>query len=172
MGSLLFRTPLFREIERIVNNRDKAVEIVNACSKYGKAISNLDPNFFFRELRDGVSENNPALQWVSDELKRVSSISATNRVLLSPEDSEIVVADNKLRSIKETVISNRVENQLFIGLVNYILTAESISGKISSQRSELTDTLTAVAKNILGTDWELSPIRTYMNLLRRHVRGE
>lgn len=172
VGSLLFRTPLFREIERIVNNRDKAVEIVNACSKYGKAISNLDPNFFFRELRDGVSENNPALQWVSDELKRVSSISATNRVLLSPEDSEIVVADNKLRSIKETVISNRVENQLFIGLVNYILTAESISGKISSQRSELTDTLTAVAKNILGTDWELSPIRTYMNLLRRHVRGE
>ncbi|MBD5402536.1 hypothetical protein HDR58_07030 [bacterium] len=172
VGSLLFRTPLFREIERIVNNRDKAVEIVNACSKYGKAISNLDPNFFFRELRDGVSENNPALQWVSDELKRVSSISATNRVLLSPEDSEIVVADNKLRSIKETVISNRVENQLFIGLVNYILTAESISGKISSQRSELTDTLTAVAKNILGTDWELSPIRTYMNLLRRHVRGD
>lgn len=172
VGSLLFSTPIFREIERIVNNRDKAVEIVNACSKYGKPISNLNPNLFFRELREGATENNPALQWVSEELKRVSSIPATNRVLLSPDDSEIVVADNQLRSIKETVIPNRVENQLFIGLVNYISTSEFISGKISSQRTELTDTLTSVAKNILGTDWELSSIRTYMNLLRRHVRGE
>lgn len=172
VGSLLFSTPIFREIERIVNNRDKAVEIVNACSKYGKPISNLNPNLFLRELREGATEDNPALQWVSEELKRVSSIPATNRTLLSPDDSEIVVADNQLRSIKETVISNRVENQLFIGLVNYISTSESISGKISSQRTELTDTLTSVAKNILGPDWELSFIRTYMNLLRRHVRGE
>ena len=172
VSSLLFSTPIFREIERIVNNRDKAVEIVNACSKYGKPISNLNPNLFFRELREGATENNPALQWVSEELKRVSSIPAINRVLLSPDDSEIIVADNQLRSIKETVISNRVENQLFIGLVNYISTSEFISGKISSQRTELTDTLTSVAKNILGPDWELSSIRTYMNLLRRHVRGE
>lgn len=172
VGSLLFSTPIFREIERIVNNRDKAVEIVNACSKYGKPISNLNPNLFFRELREGATENNPALQWVSEELKRVSSIPATNRVLLSPDDSEIVVADNQLRSIKETVISDRVENQLFIGLVNYISTSEFICGKISSQRIELTDTLTSVARNILGLDWELSSIRTYMNLLRRHVRGE
>lgn len=172
IDSLLFCTPIFREIERIVSNRDKAIEIVNVCSKYGKPISNLNPNLFFRELRKGTSENNHALQWVSKEIERVSSQPVTNSVLLSPNDREIVVTNNHLLSIKETVISNKVENQLFIGLVNYISTAESINGKISSQRTELTDTLTTVAKNILGTDWESSPIRTYMNMLRRHVRGE
>lgn len=172
ISSLLFNAPVFKEIEAVVKDRDKVVEISSILNRYGYHISNVHPSFFFKELRMGSVENNLALNWITDELKRISSETSLNKKLLSPDACEIVVSENQLIAIKEAVIPNKVENQLFIGLINNILRDDSISGKISSQRAELTDKLTASARDILGNEWESSPIRTYLNTLRRHVRGE
>lgn len=171
-SSLLFYNPIFREIENLVHDRDMAIDIVKIFNKHGHPISNLNPSSFFRALREDLPENNSALQWISEELKHINSFSQINRVKLSPEASEIVVVDNKLRSIGETVILDKVENNLFIELINHILTDESINGKISSQRAELADNLTGKVRDVLGAEWETSPIRTFLNQLRKHIRGE
>lgn len=171
-SSLLFYNPIFREIEHLVRDRDMAIEVVKIFKKHGHPISNLNPSSFFRALREDSPENNSALQWISEELKHINSISQINRVQLSPEASEIVVVDNKLRSIGETVILDKVDNNLFIELINHILTDESINGKISSQRAELADNLTGKARDVLGAEWETSPIRTFLNQLRKHIRGD
>lgn len=172
INSLLINTPMFKEIEGIVKEKDKVIEIYNILNRYGHHISNLNPSSFFKELLLGVSENNPALKWVADELTQLNSKAFTDKKLLSPDASEIIVSENQLIAIKEDVIANSVENKLFVALINNILIDDSISGKISSQRSELTDKLTAAVRDLLGNDWESSPIRAYMNSLRRHVRGE
>lgn len=171
-SSLLFYNPIFREIEHLVRDRDMAIEVVKILKKHGRPISNLNPSSFFRALREDSPENNSALQWISEELKHINSIAQINRVQLSPEASEIVVVDNKLRSIGETVILDKVDNNLFIELINHILTDESINGKISSQRAELADNLTGKARDVLGAEWEASPIRTFLNQLRKHIRGD
>ena len=171
-SSLLFYNPIFREIEHLVRDRDMAIEVVKIFKKHGHPISNLNPSSFFRALREDSPENNSALQWISEELKHINSISQINRVQLSPEASEIVVVDNKLRSIGETVILDKVDNNLFIELIDHILTDESINGKISSQRAELADNLTGKARDVLGAEWETSPIRTFLNQLRKHIRGD
>lgn len=171
-SSLLFYNPIFREIEHLVRDRDMAIEVVKIFKKHGHPISNLNPSSFFRALREDSPENNSALQWISEELKHINSISQINRVQLSPEASEIVVVDNKLRSIGETVILDKVDNNLFIELINHILTDESINGKVSSQRAELADNLTGKARDVLGAEWETSPIRTFLNQLRKHIRGD
>jgi len=172
INSLMFKTPIFKEIEAVVHDKDKVIEISNILNRYGHQLSNLNPSFFFKELRMGAVENNLALKWITDEVKRINSEPSSNKTLLSPDACEIVVSENQLIAIKESVIPNKIDNQLFIGLINNILADDSISGKISSQRSELTDKLTAIARDILCNEWETSPIRTYMNMLRRHVRGE
>lgn len=172
IDSLIYSNPIFKEIEHIVKDRTTAIDIINVLNKYGKPISSLNPNYFLKELKESNQDYNPALQWVSNEIKRTTSTSSTNKKLLSPDAGEIIVADHKLRSIKHDIISDEFENRLFIGIINYILTDNSISGKISSQRPDLTDTFTGIAKSILEKNWESSPIRTYLNSLRRHVRGE
>ena len=171
-SSLLVHNPIFREIENLVQDRDLVVEIIKILNRHGLPISNLNPSSFFKALREDLPGNNSALQWISEELKRINSISKSNKERLSPDASEIVVVDNKLSSIRETVILDKVENNLFIELINHILTDKSISGKISSQRAELADNLTGKARDILGAEWESSPIRTFLNQLRKHIRGE
>lgn len=171
-SSLLFYNPIFREIENLVKDRVTTVEIVKILNRHGYLISNLNPNTFFKALREDIPENNSALQWISEELKRIKAISKTNRERLSPDASEIVVVDNKLSSIAETVILDKVENNLFVELINHTLTDSSISGKISSQRAELADNLTSKARDVLGAKWETSPIRTFLNQLRKHIRGD
>lgn len=171
-NSLLVYNPIFREIEYLVRDRDTVVEIIKILNKHGLPISNLNPSSFFKALREDLPENNSALQWISEELKRINSISKTNKERLSPDASEIVVVDNRLSSIRETVILDKVENNLFIELINHILTEKSISGKISSQRAELADNLTIKARDVLGSEWGSSPIRTFLNQLRKHIRGE
>lgn len=170
IDSLLFHTPVFKEVESIVGDRAKTIEIVNVFSKYGKSIYNSNPDSFLNELRYGELDDNKALKWVSNELNNLNPITTKN--LLSPDKGEIVVLENTLNSIKENIIPDKTENDLFVGLINYILTDDSINGKISSQRAELTDTLTMQARDLLGNQWETSFIRTFMNQLRKHVRGE
>ena len=61
---------------------------------------------------------------------------------------------------------------LFVCWVHDVLCSKSFNGKINSIKEGLSDEITKSAKNVIGSDWENSPVRTYLNQLRRHVRGE
>ena len=63
-------------------------------------------------------------------------------------------------------------SNLFVCWVNEVLCSRSFNGKINSIKEGLSDEITKSAKNVIGSDWENSPVRTYLNQLRRHVRGE
>lgn len=62
------------------------------------------------------------------------------------------------------------KNQLYISWVNNVLI--NFNGKVSSASAELADAITKSAIDTLGDKWANSSIRTFLNQLRRHVRGE
>ena len=171
-SSLLYNNAIFKEIESEVHDRDKTVRIVNILERHGIQIANIYPSYVFSELKDGPIENNRAITWVSNQLALLNKGIEQNKKLLSPDDREIVVKNNCLCEVTNKVVLDVTERKLFVGLVNYILTDDRINGKISALKEMLADTMTFQAKELLGTDWENSPIRSFMNQLRRHVRGE
>lgn len=160
-------------IEELYNDYSKSQELVKILTESFNVFSTeMDPNELLRQLKHGEKENNFAFKWITDKLGEVSLKTNGSRQLLSPNDKEIAISDNKLFYVKEDIISDKILNQLFIGLVNYVLTDNAISGKIASQRFDLATKLTIKAKEILDTDWETSYVRNYMNALRRHINGE
>lgn len=130
------------------------------------------PKPLINALKTSPSENNQAIAWVKKEMVSLRDETEQGKRLLSPDDSEIIIIDKKLHTVAKTVVSENVENELFKHIVNYIITDEKINGKISAIRQELADKFTTQAKELLGDGWGESPIRNFMNQLRRHVRGE
>ena len=63
-------------------------------------------------------------------------------------------------------------NKLYISWVNNIFVENRFNGKVSSTKEELADAITKSAIETLGEEWTNSPIRTFLNQLRKHVRGE
>lgn len=93
---------------------------------------------------------------------------ASYNTLLSPNAEEIITSDGKISKVSSIV--DNVENQLYFSWVNNILI--NFNGKVSSMRAELADAITKSAIDTLGDNWGNSTIRTFLNQLRRHVRGE
>ena len=61
---------------------------------------------------------------------------------------------------------------MFICWTNDVFCSKSFNGKVNSIKERLSDEITKSAKNVIGVEWDNSPVRTYLNQLRRHVRGE
>lgn len=93
---------------------------------------------------------------------------ASRNILLSPEAEEIIASNGNISKILSIV--NNEENQLYISWVNNVLI--NFNGKVSSNRAELADAITKSAIDTLGDKWANSAIRTFLNQLRKHVRGE
>lgn len=110
--------------------------------------------------------------WWEDEWERLDLRAATERRLLPTKDEEIVVADGRLAKIAPTVLPDERENKLFLTWANEVLTRPDYAGEPSTFRAALSDALTAAARDLLGTDWEASPLRTQLNAMRRLVRNE
>lgn len=110
--------------------------------------------------------------WWEDEWERLDLRAATERRLLPTKNEEIVVADGRLAKIAPTVLPNERENKLFLTWANEVLTCLEYAGEPSTFRATLSDVLTAAARDLLGTEWEASPIRAQLNALRRLVRNE
>ena len=110
--------------------------------------------------------------WWEDEWERLDLRAATERRLLPTRDEEIVVADGRLAKIAPTVLPNERENKLFLTWANEVLTCLEYAGEPSTFRATLSDVLTAAARDLLGTDWEASQLRTQLNAMRRLVRNE
>jgi hypothetical protein len=95
----------------------------------------------------------------------------SSKVKLNPDDAEIIVSSKDKVAAPRTIEDNLMAN-LFVCWVNDVLCSKSFNGKINSIKEGLSDEITKSAKNVIGSDWDNSPVRTYLNQLRRHVRGE
>lgn len=93
---------------------------------------------------------------------------ASYNILLSPDAEEIITSNGNISKVSSIV--NNEENQLYISWVNNVLI--NFNGKVSSASAELADAITKSAIDTLGDKWANSSIRTFLNQLRRHVRGE
>lgn len=128
----------------------------------------LDWGKIVNELQNDSEEPNYAISWVKSEISNLRKKMASRNILLSPEAEEIIASNGYISKILSIV--NNEENQLYISWVNKVLI--NFNGKVSSNRAELADAITKSAIDTLGDKWANSSIRTFLNQLRRHVRGE
>ena len=161
------KKPLYQELLAEIGNVDKINHVLEILQRYGIKVM-LDWGKIVNELQNDSEEPNYAISWVKSEISNLRKKMASRNILLSPEAEEIIASNGYISKILSIV--NNEENQLYISWVNKVLI--NFNGKVSSNRAELADAITKSAIDTLGDKWANSSIRTFLNQLRRHVRGE
>lgn len=161
------KEPIYQELLAEIGNVDKTNHVLGVLQKYGIKVM-LDWRRIVNELQNDSEEPNYAISWVKSEISNLRKKMASCNILLSPDADEIITCDGNISKILSIV--NNEENQLYISWVNNVLI--NFNGKVSSNRAELADAITKSAIDTLGDKWANSSIRTFLNQLRRHVRGE
>lgn len=161
--------PIYADLEKEVGNKQLVDRIFNVFKRYGY-VSSIDRS----KLMDGLQEdgeNNQSVEWVNREITHTRALIKSSMTNLNPDDGEIIVSP-KDKVVKQKVITDRLLSKLFINWINDVFCSKSFNGNVNSIKGELSDEITKSAKNIIGVEWNNSHIRTYLNQLRRHVRGE
>lgn len=162
--------PIYLDLEKEVGSQEIVNRIFDVFKRHGYFFQTIDRNSLITGLQSDA-EHNPSIIWIKKEISKADGLVESSRKLLNPEDAEIIVSSrDKLVSQKN--ISDELMAKLFVYWVNNVLCSDSFNGKVNSVKESLSDEITKAAKNIVGADWNNSPIRTYLNHLRRHVRGE
>lgn len=162
--------PIFLDLEKEVGSQEIVNRIFDVFKRHGYFFQTIDRNSLITGLQSDA-EHNPSIIWIKKEISKANGLVESSKKLLNPEDAEIIVSSrDKLVSQKN--ISDELMAKLFVYWVNNVLCSDSFNGKVNSVKESLSDEITKAAKNIVGADWDNSPIRTYLNQLRRHVRGE
>lgn len=159
---------LYQELLAEIGNVDKINHMLEILQKYGIKVAMFDWRRIVNELQYDSDGSNYAISWIKSEISKLRKKMASCNILLSPDAEEIITSNGKIS--KASSIMNNEENQLYISWVNSILI--NFNGKVSSNRAELADAITKSAIDTLGDKWANSSIRTFLNQLRRHVRGE
>lgn len=107
-------------------------------------------------------------------LERVNQINLTfshNIPQLYPNDSEIVVLDGHIASIK-AIADERVQ-ALYIEIMDMLFnfSSSNYNGKVHPFQNDLSDDITRTAKQVYGDSWESCEAKRFLNNLRRYVRG-
>ena len=162
--------PIFLDLKKEVGSQEIVNRIFDVFKRHGYFFQTIDRNSLITGLQSDA-EHNPSIIWIKKEISKANGLVESSKKLLNPEDAEIIVSSrDKLVSQKN--ISDELMAKLFVYWVNNVLCSDSFNGKVNSVKESLSDEITKAAKNIVGADWDNSPIRTYLNQLRRHVRGE
>ena len=162
--------PIYVDLEKEVGNRLLVDRIFAIFKRYGYVFTSIDRTKLIYNLQDD-GENNQSITWINREISRAKSLMESSKVKLNPDVAEIIVSSKDKVTAPKTIEDNLMAN-LFVCWVNEVLCSKSFNGKINSIKEDLSDEITKSAKNVIGPDWENSPVRTYLNQLRRHVRGE
>ena len=162
--------PIYADIEKEVGNRLLVDRIFAVFKRHGYVFTSIDREKLINDLQDD-DKNNQSIIWINREIARAKSLMESSRVKLNPDVAEIIVSSKDKVAVPKTIEDNLMAN-LFVCWVNEVLCSKSFNGKINSIKEGLSDEITKSAKNVIGSDWENSPVRTYLNQLRRHVRGE
>lgn len=162
--------PIFADIEEVVGDKQIVEKIFSVFKRYGYVFTSIDRPKLIYGLKDDI-EDNLSLKWVNREIAQTKALMKSSKNKLDPNMAEIIVSlKDKVTAPK--VIKDHVMSDLFVCWVNDVLCSKSFNGKINSIKEKLSDEITMSARNIIAEKWESSPIRTYLNQLRRHVRGE
>lgn len=162
--------PIYADLEKEVGNRLLVDRIFAIFKRHGYVFTSIDRTKLVYGLQDD-GENNQSITWINREIARAKSLMESSKVKLNPDVAEIIVSSKDKVAAPKTIEDNLMAN-LFVCWVNDVLCSKSFNGKINSIKERLSDEITKSAKNVIGSDWENSPVRTYLNQLRRHVRGE
>ena len=162
--------PIYADLEKEVGNRRLVDRIFTIFKRYGYVFTSIDRTKLIYGLQDD-GENNQSITWINREIVRAKSLMESSKVKLNPDDAEIIVSSKDKVTAPKAIADNLMSN-LFVSWVNEVLCSKSFNGKVNSIKEGLSDEITKSAKNVIGSDWENSPVRTYLNQLRRHVRGE
>ena len=162
--------PIYSDLEKEVGNRQLVDRIFSVFKRHGYVFTGIDRSELIHGLQYD-SENNKSVIWVNREIERTKDLMASSRIMLNPDDAEIIVSSKDMVTAPK-VISDNLMSDLFVCWVNDVLCSKAFNGKINSIKEILSDEITKSAKNVIGAEWDNSPIRSYLNQLRRHVRGE
>lgn len=167
-SSYTSKEPLYRDLLEEVGSTEMTDKVLMILHRYGIEAIRFDWKEIVGELQQHDERTNHALEWVKSEIDDVLGIMESHRELLSPDAEEIITSNSKVSKVSS--ISND-ESLLYISWINDVLIKNEFNGKISSIKRELADAITKSAKDTLADKWEESPIRTFLNQLRRHVGG-
>lgn len=162
--------PIYRDIQKEVGSQGTANNVFNILKRYGYSLITIDRDSLIRGLQSN-SEYNSSLAWVNKEITTTNNLIEGSKKLISPKDAEIIVS-SKDKLVFQRIISDEIMAKLFMSWINDVLCSDAFDGKVASVRESLSDEITKAAKTVLGKDWDNSPIRTFLNQLRRHIRGD
>lgn len=162
--------PIYADLEKEVGNKLLVDRIFSIFKRHGYVFTYIDRTKLIYGLQND-GENNQSITWINREIARAKSLMESSKVKLNPDAAEIIVS-SKDKVVAAKAIADNLMSNLFVRWVNEVLCSKSFNGKINSIKEGLSDEITKSAKNVIGSDWENSPVRTYLNQLRRHVRGE
>lgn len=173
--------PLRLELSKIVEAAefsttekvDRIVSLMNN-SYFRNSYSN-DFQYLLREIQSGKPEygENQAIAWINKTIDGHIADSKSHKSLLSPESEEVLISALTLSSVKTRTIKVGKPQELFIAIVNDVLTTNKYNGKISTFKLDLATEITYKAKDVFAEEWnESCTAKTYLNALRKHIGGE
>lgn len=160
--------PLYIDLEKVLGSQQLSDEVLNVLQRYYGCM--IDKDKLIKGLQSD-SDYNPSMNWIGNEIQKANALIASNRNLLNPDDAEIIVSP-KDKVVSQKTIDDKLMRTLFINWTNTVLCSRSFNGKVNAIKEPLSDEITTSARDLIGAEWDNSPIRTYLNQLRRHVRGE
>lgn len=162
--------PIYVDLEKEVGNKQIVDRIFSVFKRHGYIFTSINRSKLIYGLQED-GENNQSVAWINREITHAKVLMESSIVNLNPDDGEII-ASSKDKVVAQKAITDSLLSKLFISWINDVFCSKSYSGKINSIKEGLSDEITKSAKNIIGLEWDNSPVRTYLNQLRRHVRGE
>ncbi len=162
--------PIYIDLEKEIGNKQLVDRIFSIFRRHGYIFTSIDRT----KLIDGLQsdgENNQSVAWVNREIYHAKTLMESYVVNLDPDEGEIIIS-SKDKVVAQKAITDSLLASLFLTWTNDVLCSKTFNGKINSIKEGLSDEITKSAKNVIGVEWDNSPVRTYLNQLRRHVRGE
>ena len=169
--SLLRTEPWYSELLSEFND-DQIEKVIKGLRKHNKIKNIVLLDDVLSDIHAGASYDCSALRWVQNEIKTVNDKISSERKLLSTRESEIVFIDNKLEKTEGKLFESEKEKQLYKSIYQLILNKSESFFKINENKTELADDITKEAKQVYNEEWEDSHTRAFLNMLRRHLRGE
>ncbi len=165
---------LLEIISSSIDNKSKTKKVWSWIFGKRNHLKNEDKSAWLSYLQyanENDNKENQAIAWIKSNIEEAKRKMYANRHLLSPDDGEIVIMDNRVSSLKNSNITNEKEERLCVSWLNETLSDKNTHGRISTYKEELAKNLTLKAKEIYQDLWEVCQTRTYLNDLRRHIAG-
>jgi hypothetical protein len=176
LNELWKTNPFYTTLLSIIGDTNKTDQVLSVIrSEYGSLKNDIDARRLLNDLRfnkEQTESKNTSIVWIENKIFHQEDKIRNEHQPLSTDKSEIIIIDNKLSVISDSIIKDEAENTLFKYWINDIFSSKEYNGKISSFKEKISDEATTKAKEIYQEKWIDSYAKEFLNKLRRHVRGD